>query len=209
MDKSYQAVGLMMVAIGKAINGATSHQDLSKKIVEGVMMALEQLNDRPVPHVSNSGSFKKRLVRNIVNGGRNNAQAGSPDRHDRSRDIVRGVMEVLEQLDDEPAPHVSNNGSFKKRLVRNILRDVQREAKTTSPENGSLSNIEAMVNLARRLSDDDDGDDDDGGDDSKSLFPNLKYAMPKYNNVDSIVKHNGNGDGGEDAVRVTIMNFND
>ena len=154
MDKSYQAVGLMMVAIGKAINGATSHQDLSKKIVEGVMMALEQLNDGPVPHIPNSGSFKKRLV-------------------------------------------------------RNILRDVQREAKTTSPENGSLSNIEAMVNLARRLSDDDDGDDDDGGDDSKSLFPNLKYAMPKYNNVDSIVKHNGNGDGGEDAVRVTIMNFND
>ena len=208
MDKSYQTLALMMAAISEALNGATHHKDPSENIAESIMELLEQLSDKPTPRVPDSGHFKKRLVKNILNDIRDGTRARRPSHRHLSKNIVEDVMEALERLSDGSSSHAPNDASFKRRLVRNILRDGQRSARVASPGSGSLSYLEAMVKLARRLSDDDDGDNDGDGD-LKSPFPNLKYAMPKYNNVDSIVKHVGNGDGGEDGVKVTIMNFND
>lgn len=252
MDKSYQAVGLMIEVIGKAMNGATSYEDLSKDITEGVMEALEWLGDEPAQRVSSSrsfsgrlvrniindrrntaeqvssmqeqlsdpspsrvsgsGSFKKRLIRNILSDERDGVQARRPSRRTVSQNMVKNVTSALEQLRDTPSSHISNGGSFKRRLVGNILNDGRHDARTgfISSRDKELSHLENMVELARRLSDDsDDDDDDDNDDDGTSRFPNLKYAKPKYNNVDSIVKNIGGGDGGDDGVKVTIMNFND
>ena len=55
-----------------------------------------------------------------------------------------------------------------------------------------------------------DGDDDDGAEitGTGSSFPNLKYAKPKYKNIESILKYVDQAEelGG---VKLVIMNFND
>lgn len=54
---------------------------------------------------------------------------------------------------------------------------------------------------------DEDGDEDEMGD-GKSSFPNLKYAQPKYKNVESILKYIETPDD-KGGVKLVIMNFND
>ncbi len=56
--------------------------------------------------------------------------------------------------------------------------------------------------------DDDDDDDDDDEDDGRSRFPNLKYAQPKYQNLESVIKHVESNDG-KGGFKLVIMNFND
>ena len=52
-------------------------------------------------------------------------------------------------------------------------------------------------------------DDDEGGERvAGSSLPNLKYAKPKYNNVESILKYVEAEDDGR-GVKLIIMNFND
>ena len=58
---------------------------------------------------------------------------------------------------------------------------------------------------AKRKRSDDDDDDDDA---SASRFPNLKYAKPKYQDVESILRYI-ESDEGKGGVKLVIMNFND
>ena len=52
------------------------------------------------------------------------------------------------------------------------------------------------------------GQDDDDEDYGRSRFPNLKYAQPKYQNLESVIKHveDDNNSGG---FKLVLMNFND
>ena len=56
--------------------------------------------------------------------------------------------------------------------------------------------------------DDDDNDDDDEVHNGRTSFPNLKYAKPKYKNVESVLKYieDSQDTGG---FKLVIMNFND
>lgn len=51
-------------------------------------------------------------------------------------------------------------------------------------------------------------EDEDEIDDAGSRFPNLKYAKPKYKNVESILKYIEREDD-KGGVKLVIMNFND
>ena len=54
----------------------------------------------------------------------------------------------------------------------------------------------------------DQDEDEDEITDDRSSFPNLKYAKPKYKNVESVLKYvDGDDDGG--GLKLVIMNFND
>lgn len=78
----------------------------------------------------------------------------------------------------------------------------------------ALNKAEDKIGRALNASVDSDGDDDDDNDEvnSKSMFPNLKYRKPKYQNVESVLKYveskKEKGESGGD-VRIVIMNFND
>ena len=63
-----------------------------------------------------------------------------------------------------------------------------------------------LAKLAPKVDEDDDDEDEIA--DASSRFPNLKYAKPKYNNVDSVLKlveHEADKGG----IKLVIMNFND
>lgn len=55
---------------------------------------------------------------------------------------------------------------------------------------------------------DDDDDDDDDEDYGRSRFPNLKYAKPKYRNLESVIKHVDDGDN-SGGFKFVLLNFND
>ena len=92
--------------------------------------------------------------------------------------------------------------------------------KGSARESRGAKSRRAETSLARSLAshdsdDDDDDDDDDDGDDDNEVrghkrgsFPNLKYAKPKYKNVESILKYIER-DEDRGGVKLVIMNFND
>ena len=78
-----------------------------------------------------------------------------------------------------------------------IVRNMRAEA--------ALKKAEAKLErAAARASDDDEGD----ARVTRNSLPNLKYAKPKYNNVESILKYVEAEDDGR-GVKLIIMNFND
>ena len=58
---------------------------------------------------------------------------------------------------------------------------------------------------ARQGEEDDDEDEVEG---SGSSYPNLKYAKPKYKNVESVLKY-VESDEDRGGLKLVIMNFND
>lgn len=89
--------------------------------------------------------------------------------------------------------------------------------KGSAGESRGAKSRRAETSLARSLASHDsdhDDDDDDGDDDDevrghkRSSFPNLKYAKPKYKNVESILKYIER-DEDRGGVKLVIMNFND
>ena len=66
-----------------------------------------------------------------------------------------------------------------------------------------------LARLVPKVDEDDEDEDEDEDEiaDASSRFPNLKYAKPKYNNVDSVLKlveHEADKGG----IKLVIMNFN-
>jgi len=72
----------------------------------------------------------------------------------------------------------------------------------------ALAKAEEKLNRALNLSVDNDDDDDDLSD-PRANFPNLKYAKPKYKNMESVLKYIESDDGRSGGVKLVIMNFND
>lgn len=64
------------------------------------------------------------------------------------------------------------------------------------------------MSISGNVDDDNDDDDNDEITNTKTTFPNLKYAKPKYQNVESILRYvESKEDKG--GVKLVIMNFND
>ena len=104
-----------------------------------------------------------------------------PERHPRVLDLL------AQQLADE---------------FRGKLDPVLQKALTLERLDPRLRSLE------RRLKDlePDHGDHDDDGTDA--TFPNLKYAKPKYKDVESVLRYVESGDAGG-GLKLVIMNFND
>ena len=91
-----------------------------------------------------------------------------------------------------------------------LLHDA-RSAQSRSDEEleARLQTVDAkLAKLVIESTDTDEDDDEDEVDGARSQYPNLKYARPKYKNVESILKYiEGKDDKG--GVKLVIMNFND
>jgi len=73
----------------------------------------------------------------------------------------------------------------------------------------ALNKAEEKIGRALNASVDSDGDNnEDETKGTSSEFPNLKYAKPKYKNVESILKYMESKED-KGSVRIVIMNFND
>ena len=90
--------------------------------------------------------------------------------------------------------------------VVGLLREAGSRQPVTDPA------LEARLQKAERrlakLASVDGDDDDDGPDGSWGGTPNLKYAKPKYKDVESVLKYVEDEDGCS-AIKLVIMNFND
>ena len=75
-----------------------------------------------------------------------------------------------------------------------------------------LQKVEAQLNGSATTDTDEGGHDDDDDEDevkgTSSSLPNLKYAKPKYKDVESILKY-VERDEDSGGVKLVIMNFND
>ena len=97
--------------------------------------------------------------------------------------LERLVQEVVRQLGK---PNLSNSSSYE--ALESRLRKAEK----------------ALRKLAIRTLDDDEDEIAGAG----SAFPNLKYAKPKYKDMESVLKYIER-DGDNRGVKLVIMNFND
>ena len=83
----------------------------------------------------------------------------------------------------------TSNGASNEKLVARLMRAERGLSKLAAGSNG-------------------DGDDEDEVSGNGSRLPNLKYAKPKYKNVESILKFVEREED-KGGVKLIIMNFND
>jgi parvulin-like peptidyl-prolyl isomerase len=111
---------------------------------------------------------------------------------------------LLQELVKEVAGQM-RNGSQGNGLSDEDLeaRSQKVEEKLEKAEKKLKKKLEKLSNRAV-----DDDDDDDEAQIAGSSFPNLKYAKPKYKNVESILKYI-EADEDKGGLKLVIMNFND
>ena len=92
--------------------------------------------------------------------------------------------------------------------VVSLLREASAGNGSSSPDvEGRLLKTETKLEKLTRAGEDEDEDEDEASG-TGSSFPNLKYAKPKYKDVESILKFVEHEDD-KGGVKLVIMNFND
>ena len=103
-------------------------------------------------------------------------------------------------------------------LANEVARQLgagSKEVATVQDLDSRLQALEATVGSLvpnEQAGDGDEGvdqdEDEDEVDGKGSSFPNLKYAKPKYKDMDSVLRYVDEQDGGG-GIKLVIMNFND
>ena len=127
-----------------------------------------------------------------------------------ARDIANGMMS---EMRGHPGPTASGSAGVVDLLVQEladrvvaVLSEAGANGWITDPRvSAKLQKAEDKLERASRRMRDDDDDESHGATDR---FPNLKYARPKYSNVDSVLKYIEREDD-RDGIKLVIMNFND
>jgi hypothetical protein len=90
-----------------------------------------------------------------------------------------------------------------------VLRRLDRTSWRARPADGGIEERLRRMERAldRLVSSEGDADEDEVSNRATS-FPNLKYAKPKYQGVQSLLNYMEKG-GGEGGMKLVIMNFND
>lgn len=166
----------------RLLRAALEHHALRARLVSGVAKRLVRNNLEDTRR-----EIAKCIAGEVVAGVKGmELLAGS--RSLLQRLVVRGITQSLVQ-----APSPLNHP-----ILHSQNRDIQ----------SALAKVEEKLNRALNLSVDNDDDDDDLSD-PRVNFPNLKYAKPKYKNMESVLKYIESDDGRSGGVKLVIMNFND
>lgn len=115
---------------------------------------------------------------------------------------------VWQMLIEELAPQVAKE--IKKELrEEDLLKDKKIVINNKNTEKGLIKAEEKLEKVMRKLGGEQaEDEDEDEIKDTGSNYPNLKYAKPKYKNMESVLKYiESNDDNG--GVKLIIMNFND
>ncbi len=127
------------------------------------------------------------------------------------------VQEITHRLVLEMESHQSversTSVSIIDLLLQQLVKEVVRQLKEANVSQGlSDEDVEAKLQKVERklekrgITGQDDDEDEVSA--TGSSFPNLKYAKPKYKNIESILKY-VEGDEDKGGVKLVIMNFND
>lgn len=134
------------------------------------------------------------------------------------RKAVQGVVqEITHGLVLEMESHRFVEGSASANitdlLLQQLAKEVVRQLREANVGKGlSEEDFEAKLQKAEGkleklgITGQDDDEDEVAG--TGSSFPNLKYAKPKYKNIESILKYVERDDD-KSGVKLVIMNFND
>ncbi len=115
---------------------------------------------------------------------------------------------VWQMLIEELAPQVAKE--IKKELrEEDLLKDKKIVINKKNTEEGLIKAEEKLEKVRRKLNGEQaEDEDEDEIKDTGSNYPNLKYAKPKYKNMESVLKYiESKDDNG--GVKLIIMNFND
>lgn len=115
---------------------------------------------------------------------------------------------IWQMLIDELSTQVVNK--LKRELsMEDLLEDKRIEINNKNTEEGLTKAEEKLEKINRKLSKEQaEDEDEDEIKDTDSNYPNLKYARPKYKNLESVLKYiESKDDNG--GVKLIIMNFND
>lgn len=115
---------------------------------------------------------------------------------------------VWQMLIEELAPQVAKE--IKKELrEEDLLKDKKIVINNKNTEKGLIKAEEKLEKVMRKLGGEQaEDEDEDEIKDTGSNYPNLKYAKPKYKNMESVLKYiESKDDNG--GVKLIIMNFND
>ena len=107
------------------------------------------------------------------------------------RPIAKGVVELLVQ-----------------RLAEEVANQLLEDSSEIAPREELGTRVADLERKLEKLIGGEEDEDDQETKESRSSFPNLKYAKPKYKDVDSVLKYIER-DGEEGGVKLVIMNFND
>ncbi len=149
-----------------------------------------------MPNSKETKKVKELILQDLLEDFKKNDTPGS-FRDELTKAILAKTMVVNLAQDGE-----ERTGLAGKVIIQSNNKDVK----------AALDKAEDKIGRALNASVDSDGDDDDDEMGSKSMFPNLKYRKPKYQNVESVLKYvESKEKGGEGVgdVRIVIMNFND
>ncbi len=128
--------------------------------------------------------------------------------------IAKDIVDVLElDLLTHQGTQISSSASIVDFLLQQLAEKVVAMLNETS-SGRSLSDdgVEARFRKARKkLKESGISDQDDDEDETTNpgiSFPNLKYAKPKYKDMESVLKY-VEQDEDKGGVKLVIMNFND
>ena len=126
---------------------------------------------------------------------------------------------LVQEMEPRRTVRRSPTGGIADLLLDHLAEEVLSQLRA-DPEEGEIaidldarvSHLESLVQqIVRGMGSDADDDDDDDDDDvagAGSSLPNLKYAKPKYKDVESVLKYIESDDD-KGTIKLVIMNFND
>ena len=127
-----------------------------------------------------------------------------------AQDITRGLileMESHQGMENSLSPDILD--LLLEQLAQEMVRQLRRVGRGNGLSgNGLAARLEKVERKLEKLAVSDQDDDEDETAEAGSGFPNLKYARPKYKNVESILKY-VERDEDKGGVKLVIMNFND
>ena len=130
-----------------------------------------------------------------------------------AREISHGlVREMADRAEIKKSP----GQDILEALLKKLVHEVVDQLEVDSVESRHADDVEARLQIIETklqaltsadIDEDSDGDDDETDGQGSSL-PNLKYAKPKYKDVESVLKYI-ESEGDQGGLKLVIMNFND
>ena len=125
-----------------------------------------------------------------------------------AREISQGLvseMSARRVVDNSPTSGVVQ--VLLQQLTDEVLRQVEEDSSEAALLEGLETRLQRLETRLEKLAGADDQDEDEVEARGSSL-PNLKYAKPKYKDVESLLNYIESGDD-KGGLKLVIMNFND
>ena len=119
------------------------------------------------------------------------------------------VLEMVRQQDVKRSASAGTIDLLLQYLAEEVVKRLKQEDTSNGPFDEDLEARlqKAESKLEKLVIGEQDSDEGEAAG-TESSFPNLKYAKPKYKNIESILKY-VESDQDKGGVKLVIMNFND